>query len=367
MSHRRVQPAGPLADVALPGLEQLLEIMPDAIVGVDGTGRIVLVNSQVERVFGFEPGELIGERVERLVPEHLHSVHAAHRERYARSPYSRPMGTDLPLFGLRKDGTEFPAEISLSTLQTETGTLAITAVRDITDRLVVQSVATEEAHRRATVAAMLEVEEAERARIATALHDDTVQVMTAALFALDRALIPGRDPDELRAIVRDARETIEQAADRTRRLMFELRPAVLHERGIGAAISALVEHAARDVGAGWSVDVSPLRFPTAVEELAYRTVSEAIMNVRKHARASYVSVTVTPHDGVLRGAVTDDGCGFQVEPAQQRSDRVLHIGLEAMVERVRMAGGVVEIDSKPGAGTRIAFEIPLAPATRPSG
>src|SRR4051812_37134374 len=88
--------------------EQLLEAAPDAIVGVDADGSIMLVNQQAERIFGYSRSELLGEPVERLVPKRYQGVHARHRSGYLGT---RPMGAELPLFGLRKDGTEFPAEI----------------------------------------------------------------------------------------------------------------------------------------------------------------------------------------------------------------------------------------------------------------
>jgi signal transduction histidine kinase len=182
----------------------------------------------------------VGEHLQRLVPECFRPAHAIHEQRYARNPHARPMGKrTVALFGVRNDGGEFPAEISLSSLETESGRLLIAAVRDITERLVAESVATEESHRRAIMEAMLEAEEAERARIASALHDDTIQVMTASFIALERALSTGREPDDLRAVVRTARDTIREAAERTRRLMFELQPAVLYEQGIAAAITPL--------------------------------------------------------------------------------------------------------------------------------
>jgi PAS domain S-box-containing protein len=114
--------------------EQLLEFAPDGIVGLGRDGRIELVNAQTEALFGYARDELIGEPVELLVPERFRAVHPGHRTRYFGDPLRRPMGADLELFGLRRDGTEFPAEISLSSIGGGDGMLAIAAIRDITDR-----------------------------------------------------------------------------------------------------------------------------------------------------------------------------------------------------------------------------------------
>ena len=113
---------------------QLLESAPDAIVGIGADGAIAFVNAQTEKLFGYTREELIGERVEKLVPPRYHGAHAGHRTGYFTDPRTRPMGAGLDLYGLRRNGTEFPAEISLSSIETEDGLLATAAIRDITDR-----------------------------------------------------------------------------------------------------------------------------------------------------------------------------------------------------------------------------------------
>jgi two-component system cell cycle sensor histidine kinase/response regulator CckA len=112
----------------------LLESAPDAIVLVDSDARIALINRRTEELFGYEAHELIGEEVEKLVPERLHSAHIAHRRGYIDDPRTREMGAGLELYGRRKDGSEFPVEISLSPMTAGQQELVITIVRDVSER-----------------------------------------------------------------------------------------------------------------------------------------------------------------------------------------------------------------------------------------
>ncbi len=113
---------------------ELLESTPDGIIMANSTGRIVLANSQAERLFGYAAGELRGQLLEVLLPKRFRMGHVGHRSDYVALPRTRTMGAGLELYGLRKDEVEFPVEISLSPIQTEEGTLVMSAIRNISER-----------------------------------------------------------------------------------------------------------------------------------------------------------------------------------------------------------------------------------------
>ncbi|MDX6495451.1 MAG: two-component system, NarL family, sensor histidine kinase UhpB [Gaiellales bacterium] len=215
--------------------------------------------------------------------------------------------------------------------------------------------------RRMAQAALVLSADRERTRIATDLHDDTVQVMTATLLSLDRLVRSMREIDrpDLTAQAQTARETLSLAIDRTRNMMFELRPPLLDSSGLAVAVSELVRVLSAEEGFEGTTECRIERLPEVVESLAYRTLAELLSNVRRHASATRLHVSLTVEDGVLRGVVTDDGSGFDVRVALDRRTAPLHLGLDSTAERLRLSGGDLEIQSQPGAGTTVRLAIPL--------
>ena len=131
ITHQRVMRDAKLVEARF---RDLLESMPDGIVMINLTGRVVYSNSQAENLFGYSSGELKGKPIEMLLPQRFRNAHISHRSNYFIQPRTRTMGMGLELYGVRKDGTEFPVEISLSPLKTEEGTLVMSAIRDIGER-----------------------------------------------------------------------------------------------------------------------------------------------------------------------------------------------------------------------------------------
>jgi signal transduction histidine kinase len=223
-------------------------------------------------------------------------------------------------------------------------------------RALEQLVRRSENERRQVVSRLLRAEQQERRRIASELHDDTVQVLAASLLALDR-LAACADADAIRSVAESTRRTLAAATDRTRRLMFELRPP----QGLATAVRELAAQAGREAELDVSLTVPDEPVPFMVEEVAYRTVREAVSNVRRHARARHLQIAIEVSGGNLRGSVRDDGRGFDPARIGRRAHGVrLHLGIETLLERAELAGGRAAVESTPGKGTEVTFELPIA-------
>ena len=211
------------------------------------------------------------------------------------------------------------------------------------------------------LARMLRAEDEERARIAADLHDDTIQVLTGSLLSIDRVLRAARTSGTgVPTALTDARVLLSSTLDRTRRLMFEIRPPLLESHGVGHAVGELLDQMRRDLGIQAAVTIDVARLSPSTESLVYRTVQELVANARKHSRATRLEVSLTSANGRLEGVVRDDGSGFDTARARDRSRMRLHLGLEAVAERLRLAGGDFAIESRPGDGTTARFGLPIS-------
>jgi PAS domain S-box-containing protein len=340
----------------------LIESSPDGMVMVDTSGAIQQVNAETEMLFGYDRDELIGRPLETLVPERFHQAHVFHRGKYFDAPAERKMGI-REMAGLRKDGTEFPVDISLSFISTDGGRMATARVRDISDRKRLESeleasfelVRKAGVERQELLGHLVRAEEAERLRISSDIHDDSIQAMAAAGLRLQQLRKRVTTSTEVEALDK-LEEAIEGSIDRLRHLMFDLRPINLDRAGLAAALRVQLERIRSDVGLEFEVEnrvtTEP---PSETRFILYRIAMEALVNVRKHARAHRVQVRLADVNHGWHVQIDDDGDGF--EPPNGGSVPG-HLGLTAMRERAQIAGGWWKMESRPGSGTSISFWLP---------
>ena len=373
--------------------KELLEAAPDAILEVDGEGRITLLNAVTERMFGYDRGELLGQSIEILVPENLRALHERHRTRYANAPVTRPMGTGFQLDGRRKDGSSFPVEISLSPVKSSASGLRVTAIiRDITERKLAEAHLQEiqDKYVRELESRNRAVERADRLKsefLASMSHELRTPLQTIIGFSellaeeteeiLDerqrRFLNHIRtDSQYLLALINDILDLSKIEAGR-----LELRKenldvaAVLEEalssiRAQGSAKSIEIE---TNVAFSGSLHADPLR----LKQVLFNLLSNAVKFTPERGR---VRVDVLACQGHVEISVSDTGVGIPREEHTAIFDKFHQLGATtkgvregtglglAITKRlVERHGGRISVQSEPGKGSRFTFTIPREQAS----
>lgn len=334
-------------------LAGVLDSAMDAIITVDRDQTIILYNRAAEAVFGWPRHEIMGAKLERLMPQRFRTGHAQHVGHFADNGVtSRRMGALNVIYGLRADGQEFPLDASISQLDTPGGKLFTVILRDVTERVRAQE------ERSAFAAAASAILEEEKTRVARELHDELAQSLTALKmdtnWVRDNALSsPGLAHQKLGEML----ALLDGAVASTRRIAADLRPLLLDDLGLAPAIEWLAGSFSQRHGVPCRLqmdDELELQEPHATA--VFRIVQESLNNVAKHAGATEAVVTLerSPVEVVL--SVQDNGRGF--DPSIQAP--FASLGLMGLRERARLLKGTVHISSKPGEGSRIEVRLPLA-------
>jgi len=318
----------------------LLETAAQAILAVDAQGEIVLANRMTGEMFGYEPGDLLGRPQGILLPE------------------SREMGTD-PV-GRRRDGTEFPIEVSRSNVPTTRGPLAVSFISDITARKQAETaLRNSEQQLRELAANLLTAQEDERRRVARELHDDVTQ--TLALLSIELGKLAGELPDTIadkRDRVRALQDQTLRASTEVRRLSHGLHPSVIEDFGLSIALEEFCEEfeKAQSVSVVFEGLGEDSRLNNAGAACLYRVAQESLRNAVQHGRATEIHVALEAGAESLQLTVHDDGIGFSGSPARGKGG----LGMVSMRERMRLVNGALTISSAPGQGTRITASVPLS-------
>jgi PAS domain S-box-containing protein len=337
----------------------VVEASPSAMVVVDRDGKIILVNSRTEKLFGFGRRELLGQSIELLVPESSRERHEAFRKEFFVQPRARFMGVGQELYARRKDGTHFPVEIGLNPIETEENTWVLSSIVDITERQRADRVLRESRQElRALAGRLINVQEEERRRISRQLHDDLSQKL--ALLAFDTGsliLAPPVPPGHMKELLLSLQARVVQLSQDVRQIAHQLHPSILEDLGLTAALRELCEEfsAREGVEAVFEQENMPEALPVEVSSCLYGVAQEALHNVSKHARASKVRLMVNGSPEGVCLSIQDEGVGFDLEARASRHG----LGIISMKERVRLVNGEFSVRSDPGHGTTVTVFAPV--------
>ncbi|RDK06377.1 PAS domain-containing sensor histidine kinase [Cupriavidus lacunae] len=333
----------------------------EAIITVDSEQRVLLFNPMAESLFAWTAAEAIGRKLGDFIPQRFRAVHEEHVRRFGITGVSeRQMGTQRTLRALRRDGSEFPIEASISQTSDRGGKLYTVMLRDTTER-----VRAEEALHRSREEleqlsdGILTAREEEKRRIARELHDDLGQRLSALkmdLAMLEADVAEGRNAAGLSKEIAAMHSVIDDTVASVRRIATDLRPALLDELGMVPAIEWLANDFSNRYGLAVSVVAEDDEVPEKVAVAAFRIVQEALSNVIRHADASRATVSIGSEGPMLRLEIHDDGTGWKERPAGDGQRKSL--GLLGIRERARLLGGDVLVQSAPGEGFRLIVRFP---------
>lgn len=335
-----------------PKFQAFMEAAPDAIVVVDSRGVIVAINALAEKMFRYEPSQLLGQPIELLVPVRFHDKHMHDREAYARTPRTRPMGAGRPLTGRTREGKELPVEISLSPMRTDHGNLVMSIVRDITERRRAQD--------------LMQASLLEKEALLREIHHrvkNNLQITSSLLRLQERAV---DDPK--------AREILAGTQHRIRSM------ALVHEKLYQSTDLAQIDFGEyiRTLGEllvkSFAADPSPitLRVDGAQVFLSIDTavpcglvINELLSNALKHAfpegRGGTIRVELIDcGEGSCEVSVSDDGVGL---PQEFDAASVTTLGLQLVRGLVQQIEGTLKISNEPGR-TTITVRFPMRGAAR---
>lgn len=373
-------------------IESVLESAPDAIVISDASGRIVFTNRQVRALFDYAGEDLIGRPVEALLPERLRSAHLGHRAQFITTPRIRPMGAGLELRARRRDGSEFPVEVSLSPVRESGRTLVVAAIRDATERKRIEDELVRARHaaeglRQAAVEAREAAERASRAKsrfLATASHDLRQPLQSLALLNGTLRRLANR-PEAREALAQQ-----DQAIGAMTRLLNALLDISKLESGAirpeitDFTVAALFEELRREfaslaVNKGLDLHVEPcddtLRSdPSLLEQVLRNLISNAI----KYTRRGQVKLRCLHAPTLVRLEVADTGIGipadqlpyifdefFQVGAGPGRHGEGYGLGLAIVNRIVSLLDLKIEVRSEPGRGSSFCVDVPAGAARHP--
>lgn len=352
--------------------ESLLESAPDAMVIIDRTGSIRIVNRQAEKMFGFLRDELFGQKIELLMPEEYADAHPHHRMAYCADPHVRPMGKNLSLFGKRKNGSRFPVEISLSPLTTTSGLFISSVIRDVTDTKENER-ALQDARRKADMA-----HSANTAFLAAASHD--LRQPVQALSLVNGALRRSTSDTSLLEMIDSQQQSLNTMTnllnsllDISRLSSGNIKPAisVFPLQGLISQITAEFDRQAKSKGLKLVVPQAE-HYVRTDPDLVAEIIQNLVSNAIRYTDTGTVSVECEQHSDKIEIRIVDTGIGmtpdqidrifeeyYQVESSKDRSEG-FGLGLAIVRRLADLLDLSIGVVSEPGVGSTFSFNVPTA-------
>lgn len=372
-------------------LEGIIRSAMEAIITIDEQQTILIFNPMAEKLFGCSASDAIGTSLERFLPARYRRAHAAQVRQFGVTGTSeRQMGKQLPLFGLRANGDEFPIEASISQLVDDSGKLYTVMLRDITERLRAEAALNASRNELRELSASLQTaREEEKARIARELHDDLGQRLTA--LKMDLSLLEGElddcmpadAPTQWREQTRAMQQLIDDAVHAVRSIAADLRPVMLDDLGLVAAIDWLANEWRSRYGIVVRLQADDEAWDIGADAATaiFRIVQEALTNIARHANATRANIVLQRQATLCVVRIDDNGVG-RGQPEDENESKtegkastehdvkgafVQHaaapgrqpFGLIGMRERAHLLGGELTLDSPPGGGFIVTVTIPL--------
>jgi PAS domain S-box-containing protein len=363
-------------------LAGILDISPEAIISIGQQQRITLFNKGAETIFGYKTEEVLGEPLNLLIPQRFRAVHDHHVHNFNEAPYSTMrMNERRAVIGLRHDGTEFPAEASVSKLDLKGERMFIVCVRDITERVKITD-ALRRAHdeleqrvecRTAELQAanhslrelsgrVLLMQDEERRRIARELHDSTAQNLLLLGVNLDHLQKAGPGASDTDEVLAHCARLTEQCMSEIRTISYLLHPPMLEEFGLGPALRWYLGGFGKRSGIEATLELDPElgRMPADVELTVFRIVQECLTNVHRHSGSRTARITVRREGAEVSVSIADEGRGISPDILDQHADSsaTLGVGIAGMRERLGHLGGRLVITAR-APGTTVTGLIPI--------